>query len=240
MRTRRSRGLKRRTRRLRGGAKPTVIIIGVAGGSGSGKSTYAEDLKKALEEDHSNELESRSNELESHVNIIAMDDYYKETTNKNANGRPTRMPADHNWDEPAAYDIPKLIQDLQTLKRGESIIVPTFSFVNHLVTLDPAKKITPQGDMQYIILEGLFVLHADIKPHLDYSIFLDLDLKRALERRITRNIERYKGRKTANNIKNEATKINAAYRQHIEPTKATADLVLNMDSNQQATSSSPA
>jgi len=233
MRTRRSRGLKRRTRRLRGGATPTVIIIGVAGGSGSGKSTYVEDLKKTLEED-------RSNGLKSHVNIIAMDDYYKETTNKNANGRPTRMPEDHNWDEPAAYDIPKLIQDLQTLKKGESITVPTFSFVNHLVTLEPAKKITPQGDMQYIILEGLFALHADIKPYLNYSIFLDLDLTHALKRRIKRNVERYKGIKTANNIKNEATKINAAYRQHIEPTKATADLVLNMDSNQQAASSSPA
>jgi len=155
-----------------------------------------------------------------------MDDYYKETTNKNHKGELIRMPADHDWDSPEAYDIKQLISDLTDLKQGCPIYVPTFSFKTHLVSLQRSNRIQPTPN-HFIILEGLFALHNDILPLLDRKIFIDLDVAEATQRRVRRNVKRYAGVKTQAEIEREQPIINEKYAPWIPRFRAVADQIID-------------
>jgi uridine kinase len=143
------------------------MVIGICGGSGSGKTTI---LKRLAEE---------FKHLD--PSVFSMDNYYKpiQLQEKDANGQV-------NFDLPTALDKEKLIADLKQLISGESIDVVEYQFNsgNHkhvLITVAPS---------QLIIVEGIFVFeYAEVAELLDFSVFIDVDLSVQLDRRLYRDQE---------------------------------------------------
>ena len=143
------------------------MIIGICGGSGSGKTTLLMRLKSYYEG--------------LNPSIFSMDNYYYpiENQEKDENGV-------HNFDLPTALDVIKLTDDLQKLKNGEQIVVREYHFntppnKHVLLTINPS---------DLIIVEGLFLFHFfGVKELIDYSIFVDVDPKIQLDRRLYRDQE---------------------------------------------------
>lgn len=143
------------------------MIIGICGGSGSGKTTLLNHLSKEFGEFK--------------PTIFSMDNYYKpiELQEKDAKG-------EYNFDLPTALNKDLLVKDLTQLAEGKSIEVKEYFFNappgrNVLITLDPS---------EIIIVEGIFLFYyEEVRKLLDYSIFIDVDLKTQLDRRLFRDQE---------------------------------------------------
>lgn len=143
------------------------MIIGICGGSGSGKTTLLKRISEELK--HWNPC------------IFSMDNYYLpiEKQQKDENGIV-------NFDLPTALDREKLFSDLSKLTKGESIEVKEYHFnappdKNVLITIQPSKV---------IIVEGLFLFYyEEVKRLLDYTIFMEVDQKTQLDRRLYRDQE---------------------------------------------------
>ena len=183
------------------------ILIGIAGGSGSGKSTFASKIRE---------------QLRGKVSIIKMDNYYK--------------PLDHislkersyiNFDSPEAFDIDLLFKHLQELKSGNNVNCPLYDFELHTRKSEQrtiyAKKV--------IIVEGIFVLAIkEIRDLLDMKIYVDGDSDERLIRRILRDVK-WRGREL-NDIVNQYTEfVKSMHEIHIEPSKKFADIILNGGKN---------
>ncbi|MFT5581261.1 MAG: uridine kinase [Psychromonas sp.] len=141
------------------------MIIGIAGGSGSGKTTLANRLVEEL----------------SHLTpvILAMDNYYfpLERQAKDHKGK-------FNFDLPTAIDKENFIVDLMELKKGKTLLIDEYHFNNPNIAASQIRIIPGQ----LIIVEGLFVQTFDeLKGHLDFVIFVDLDESQQLQRRIARD-----------------------------------------------------
>lgn len=141
-------------------------IIGIAGGSASGKTSFLRDLEKTLPEGS--------------VCVVSQDNYYfpKEMQHVDENG-------EINFDLPTSIDRNQFYQDLKSLSRGESIIKKEYTFNTNTkpkrIKIDPAP---------IIIMEGLFIFHfEEIRNMLDLRVFLDVREDLKLERRIKRDIE---------------------------------------------------
>jgi uridine kinase len=142
----------------------TGIILGIAGGTGSGKSWLASFVQR---------------ELGSRAMIISQDWYYKDQTALAASARQAL-----NFDHPRAFDLPRLLAHLEALRRGEPVEAPQYDYVTHArvpqtCRLEPAPL---------IVLEGILVLHhAAIRRRLDHSIFVETPADVRLMRRIRRD-----------------------------------------------------
>ena len=138
------------------------IIIGIAGGSASGKTSIAQQLKAAY-------AESKS------VVILRQDDYYKDQADKTMEER-----IQTNYDHPFAFDHDLLIKQLKELSEGRQIAKPTYDFVHHTRS-EVIEEVAP-GDV--VVLEGLFVLAEEALRELcDIKIFVDTDADIRLIRR---------------------------------------------------------
>ncbi len=143
------------------------MIIGICGGSGSGKTTLLKRLCTAFED--------------LKPSVFTMDNYYypieKQLLDENGY---------YNFDLPTALDKQRLVEDLRRLKNGESILVKEYHFNSPpdkhvLLTIEPS---------DLIIVEGLFLFHyAEVRELLDYSIFINVDHKIQLDRRLYRDQE---------------------------------------------------
>ena len=143
------------------------MVIGICGGSGSGKTTLLSRIVN-----HYSEVKP---------SVFSMDNYYRpiEEQQRDRNG-------EINFDLPTALDQKKLTDDLQKLLKGDSIIVKEYHFNSPpdkhvLITIDPSPL---------IIVEGLFLFeYLEVSKTLDYSIFIDVDPKIQLDRRLYRDQE---------------------------------------------------
>lgn len=147
--------------------KERSIFIGIAGGSASGKTTFAKQLASQLG------LEA--------VHIIALDDYYHCQIDYPISERMRR-----NYDRPEAIDFDLLFQHLQSLQAGEIITAPSYDFTTH-ARRDTIQEIAPRP---YIIVEGILTLyHAHIVSLFDYKVFIEAPNELRLTRRMTRDIK---------------------------------------------------
>jgi len=174
------------------------IIVGVAGGSGSGKTTkVAQKIENAM-------LDAK---------ILSMDDYFR--------GKEF-MASIHsdNWDEPRVYELDLLQQHLKILQRGESIQKPVYSF-------SEARRVGYQsfGPHGIIALEGLLALYSGIVEELDLKIFVDIAVHGSLMRRILRDVGRT-GQTQEQILEQYVRTVYPMFKLHIEPTKAFADIVI--------------
>lgn len=180
------------------------IIIGIAGGSASGKTSIAKILKERFEESQS-------------VIIITMDDYYKDQRDM-----PFEERLKVNYDHPFAFDMDLLIQDLNKLKKGQAINKPVYDFVKHTRS-DTIEVIKPSD---VIVLEGLMALeNKDLREILDIKVFVDTDADIRFIRRLVRDVKK-RGRTMDNVVDQYLTTVRLMHEQFIEPSKRYADVII--------------
>ncbi len=179
------------------------ILIGITGGTGSGKSTVSKEIFKFIEE--------------SDITIIEQDSYYKDQSNLSFEER-----VKTNYDHPFAFDNELLIQHLNDLIEGKSIEKPIYDFERH----NRKKETILVEPKNIIILEGILILfEKEIRDLLDIKIFVDTDSDVRVIRRIQRDIED-RGRTLSSVIYQYMNTVRPAHLQFVEPTKRYADIII--------------
>lgn len=178
--------------------KPGPIVVGVAGGSGSGKTT---------------KVAEKIEEMMCDAKVLSMDDYFRGLEFMAGIGS-------CNWDEPRAYELKLLGQHLAVLKQGRSINKPIYSFSTAERT--GYKSFGPHG---VIVLEGLYALYPGIVEKLDLKIFVDIAVHGSLMRRILRDVTRT-GQTEEQILEQYVGTVYPMFKLYIEPTKASADIVI--------------
>jgi uridine kinase len=179
------------------------FIIGITGGSGCGKSTFAKKLIQEISP-------------ESAI-LIHQDSYYHDLKFLSLVERSRQ-----NFDDPSAIENELLIRHLEKLKSGESIEVPVYDFQSHLRT--GAKTFHPAP---IILVEGILLLcHRRLGNMMDYSIFIDTEADLRFIRRLRRDLD-YRGRDINSIIQQYLTSVRPSYRKWVEPARELADLVIS-------------
>ena len=180
------------------------ILIGIAGGSASGKSSIAQRLK-------------REYSLTNSVVIIRQDDYYKDQSHLTMEER-----VKTNYDHPLAFDNDLLIQHLNALMNGETIEKPTYDYTVHNRS-EVTETIKP---CDVIVLEGLFVLESEsLRELLDMKIFVDTDADIRFIRRMVRDVKE-RGRSLDSVVSQYTTTVRVMHDLFIEPSKRYANLII--------------
>ncbi|QEE48055.1 uridine kinase [Flavobacterium alkalisoli] len=183
-----------------------MLVIGIAGGTGSGKTTVVHQLM--------NELPLTE------VGIISQDSYYKETSNLSYDER-TKI----NFDHPRSIDFELLTQHLKELKEGKNIEQPVYSFVTHNRTGDTIVT----HPRKVMIVEGILILsNPELRELFDIKIFVHADSDERLIRRLRRDIAE-RGRDMDEVLNRYQTTLKPMHEQFIEPTKAFADIIIPHD-----------
>jgi uridine kinase len=183
-----------------------MLVIGIAGGTGSGKTTVVHQIM--------NELPSTE------VGVISQDSYYKETNNLTYEER-TKI----NFDHPRAIDFELLIAHLKDLKAGKIIEQPIYSFITHNRTEDTIST----HPRKVVIVEGILIFtNPEIRDLFDIKVFVHADSDERLIRRLKRDIAE-RGRDMEEVLTRYQTTLKPMHDQFIEPTKAFADIIIPND-----------
>ena len=180
----------------------SAIIIGIAGGTGSGKTTLTRHLKEHFGPD---------------VTVIGHDSYYKRQEGKTYEQR-----ALQNYDHPDAFDTDLLIQHLRELKEGRSIQCPVYSYVDHNRT-DQTTEIFPT---KVLIVEGILIFQDPVlREMFDIKIFVETDADERILRRALRDVEE-RGRTLRSVVTQYLTTVKPMHEQYVEPSRKYADIIV--------------
>lgn len=181
----------------------TPLFIGIAGGTGSGKTTVTRAIVQGLPPDS--------------VAVLEHDSYYKNQDHLSFQQR-----LQTNYDHPFAFDTPLLISHLQQLMAGRTIAKPVYSFVEHTRLAETV----PVSSRPVVILEGILILEdARIRELLDIKVYVDTDADVRIIRRILRDI-RERGRTLESVVEQYLTVVRPMHTQFVEPTKRYADIIV--------------
>lgn len=181
-----------------------TIVIGIAGGSASGKTSVAQKLQSAYRETNT-------------VTIIRQDDYYKDQSHM-----PFQERLKTNYDHPDAFDNELMIRHIDELLAGHEIEKPTYDFVNH--TRSVITEVVKPCDV--LLLEGLFVLeNEDIRKRLDMKLYIDTDADIRFIRRLKRDV-RDRGRTIESVCDQYMTTVRVMQEAFVEPSKRKADIII--------------
>jgi uridine kinase len=183
-----------------------MLIIGIAGGTGSGKTTVVRQIIKHLPTDE--------------VCVISQDSYYKATDNLSYEERKKI-----NFDHPRAIDFELIVKHLIALKAGEIIEQPIYSFVTHNRTIDTLKT----HPRKVVIVEGILIFNSEeLRNLFDIKIFVHADTDERLIRRVRRDINE-RGRDIDEVLNRYQDTLKPMHQQFIEPTKNFADIIIPND-----------
>jgi len=184
------------------------FVIGVAGGSGSGKSTVTREV-----------LASIGPEMAA---VVMQDDYYSDQSHMSPEERRKT-----NYDHPQAFDWPLMVQQVQALCRGEAIEMPLYDFAAD----NRSSKTIAVQPAPVIVVEGLFALFdADLRKMMSLKIFVDTAADVRFIRRLQRDISE-RGRSTESVIQQYLDTVRPMHKQFIEPTKRHADVIFPHGAN---------
>ena len=179
-----------------------IRIIGIAGGSASGKTTVASRIKEEFKEN---------------VELICHDYYYLAH-----NDIPFEERVKLNYDHPNAFDTERLISDIKQLKQGIAIERPVYSYTEH-TRLAETVRVEPK---EVIIVEGFLIFdNPELLNLMDIKIFVDTDADERLIRRILRDVQE-RGRSLESVITQYSTTVKPMHEQFVEPSKRHADLII--------------
>ncbi|MFA8298588.1 MAG: uridine kinase [Hyphomicrobiales bacterium] len=180
-----------------------MLVIGIAGGSGSGKTTVVKKIAELLPKDA--------------VSILSQDSYYKD------NGHLTpEQRKEINFDHPDSIEFDLLIKHLDQLKGGEEIKVPIYSYL----TCARAGETIPMKPTKVIIVEGILVLtNEELRKRFDIKTYVDADSDDRLMRIIERDIQE-RGRSFKEVLNHYEAYVKPMHLQFIDPTKRFADIIV--------------
>jgi uridine kinase len=183
-----------------------IFVIGIAGGTGSGKTTVVNQIINELPQDE--------------VCIISQDSYYSQTDNLSYEER-TKI----NFDHPRAIDFELLVKHLNDLKSNKIIEQPIYSFVAHNRTKDTIKT----HPRKVIIVEGILIFNSkELRNLCDIKVFVHADADERLIRRLRRDIKE-RGRDIDEVLSRYQSTLKPMHQQFIEPTKNYADIIIPND-----------
>jgi uridine kinase len=184
------------------------FVIGVAGGSGSGKSTVSQQVLSSFGADM--------------VSVVMQDDYYADQTHLAPDIRRRQ-----NYDHPQAFDWPLLTRHVQALRNGETIAMPEYDFTIN----NRSDRTIPVKPAPVILVEGLFALYdADLRDMMSLKIFVDTAPDVRFIRRMQRDIAE-RGRSLESIVGQYLETVRPMHKQFIEPTKRFADVILPHGAN---------
>ena len=187
------------------------IIIGIAGGSASGKSSIANEIYEYFKYEHT-------------IKIIRLDDYYKDQSHLTMEQR-----VKTNYDHPLAFDMDLLVKHLDLLKSNQSIEKPIYDFTVHNRSLQ-VEVINPRD---VFILEGLFVLNeVQIRERCDILIYVDTDADIRFIRRLKRDMQE-RGRSLESVCNQYLQTVRPMHEQFVEPSKKYAHIIIPEGSSNQ-------
>ncbi|NTV90650.1 MAG: uridine kinase [Clostridiales bacterium] len=179
-----------------------IITIGVAGGTGSGKTTLVDRLCERFDED---------------VCVLRHDNYYR---------RHDELPYEQrcklNYDHPDSFETDLMIKHLCMLKRGEAVECPVYDFSIHnrtdrTVTIKPSKV---------IIVEGILIFaDSSLREQMDIKIFVDTDADVRILRRVMRDVED-RGRSVRSVVEQYLATVKPMHELYVEPSKRAADVII--------------
>ena len=185
-----------------------MLIIGIAGGTGSGKTTVVRKIIQSLPEGE--------------VTVIPQDSYYRDNSNL-----PLEERLKLNFDEPVAIEFELLVNQLKDLKAGKPVEQPIYSYL----TCTRSKETIPIQPRDVIIVEGILILcDEELRNMMDMKVFVDADADDRLIRVINRDIIE-RGRTVEMVIGRYEKVLKPMHLQHIEPTKRYADLIIPQGGN---------
>ena len=178
------------------------IIIGIAGGTASGKTTVAQKIKEVFG---------------SNVELVSHDYYYLPHNDMTYEER-TKI----NYDHPNAFETDRLIGDIRDLKAGKAVDVPVYDFTIHN-RVDDTVRVEPK---RVIIVEGILVFeNEELRSLMDIKIFVDTDSDERLARRILRDVKE-RGRSLDSVLTQYTTTVKPMHDQFVEPSKRYADIII--------------
>ena len=179
-----------------------VMVIGIAGGTGSGKTTITRKLMQRFGND---------------VSVIYHDNYYKAHHNM-----PYEERAKLNYDQPDAFDTDQLIEAVRALKKGRSVVCPVYDYSVHdrsdeTITVKPARV---------IIVEGILIFeNKELCDLMDIKVFVDADADVRILRRIVRDV-RDRGRSLESVVNQYLNTVKPMHERYVEPSKRNADIIV--------------
>jgi uridine kinase len=183
--------------------QPVPLVIGIAGGSGSGKTTVAQEILNRVGPPC--------------IAYLPHDAYYKDLS-----GLPPVQRAEVNFDHPNSLDTELLIQHIQKLKDYQAVELPVYDFSKHSRT-DKTITIAPQ---RVIVVEGILIYaEADLRKLFDIRIFVDTDSDLRFIRRLQRDISE-RGRTTESVIHQYLKTVRPMHLEFVEPSKRYADIII--------------
>lgn len=183
------------------------MLIAIAGGTGSGKSTFTDRLKEEFKEE---------------ISVISFDNYYKSQAHI-----PYELRTKINYDSPDAFEMNLLLKQIKQIKAGHSIQCPLYDFVTHT-----RKKETKLIESKrVIILEGIYALYNDeLREMSDIKVYVEADADERILRRIIRDVAE-RGRDIEGIAKQYLETVKPMHYAYVEPTKCFADIILNSGMN---------
>ncbi len=180
-----------------------MLLIGIAGGSGSGKTTVVKKLIEALPEDS--------------ISVVSQDAYYWDNGSLSPEAK-----KEINFDHPDAIEWDLLVKHLDMLKEGKTIPMPIYTYV----TCARSQEVIPVKPTEVVIVEGILIMTCpELVKRLDIKIFVDTDGDDRLMRIIKRDIEE-RGRTVSDVLRHYETFVKPMHNQFIEPTKRLADIII--------------
>lgn len=179
-----------------------VLIVGIAGGSASGKTTVVNRVKEFFGDD---------------ITVIGHDNYYKAHDDMTYEER-----AQLNYDHPNAFDTERMIDDVKSIKEGKAVDIPVYDYSVH----NRSKETIHIEPQRVVILEGILLLYdAQLRDLMDVKIFVDAPADERLVRRIKRDmVER--DRSLQSILGQYQDTVRPMHEQFVEPTKAHADVII--------------
>ena len=179
-----------------------VMVIGIAGGTGSGKTTITRKIMQRFGND---------------VSVIYHDNYYKAHHNM-----PYEERAKLNYDQPDAFDTDQLIEAVRALKKGRSVICPVYDYSIH----DRSEKTITVKPAKVILVEGILIFeNKELCELMDIKVFVDADADVRILRRIVRDV-RDRGRSLESVVNQYLSTVKPMHEAFVEPSKRRADVIV--------------
>lgn len=179
-----------------------VMVIGIAGGTGSGKTTITRKLMQRFGHE---------------VSVIYHDNYYKAHHNM-----PYEERAKLNYDQPDAFDTDQLIEAVRALKKGRSVVCPVYDYSIH----DRSEKTITVKPARVIIVEGILIFeNKELCSLMDIKVFVDADADVRILRRIVRDV-RDRGRSLESVVNQYLSTVKPMHEKYVEPSKRNADIIV--------------